>query len=115
MAQKKLVKHLRIGDLMYVVNSNAEIGQEIITSISKHDTRGIHMGNSKSEDRFTDIEKKNSFKMYYGGIAFVSMNDAIAAAKTDIHNHIAQVNKEIEAKTIKVNELLVQLNEYPKM
>lgn len=115
MAQKKLVKHLRIGDPVYAVSSGAEIAQRTITGISKHDTFGIHMGNSKSEESYTDIDKSISFKMYYGGIAYVSMNDAIAKAKAILHESIKVLSHDIAKKTIVINSLIDQLNEYPKM
>ena len=116
MAQKKLVKHLRVGDVFYRVHTDGSISQNHIVEISKKNKYGIHYDNySHSEHAYKDILNNTSFNLEYSDIGYVSMNDAIVAAKTILHTRILVASTEIAKLTTFINNIVKQLNEYPKM
>ncbi len=112
---KKLVKHLRVDDTVYIVNDYGTISQNLITSISKESKIGIELDKTSGQNTYSTIKDRVSFLTSYSYVAYLSMNDAIAAAKTILHERIFVLNKDIAQKTININELLKELNEYPKM
>jgi len=112
---KKLVKHLKIDDTVYVVNDYGTISQNLITSISKESKIGIELNKTSGKHSYSTIKDRVSFLTSYDYYAYLSMNDAIAAAKTILHNRIFVLNKDIAQKTTNINKLLEELNEYPKM